>query len=103
MRTRDNRPLDRTKLVMVKREKAAAAAQEALFPIQSVAPEVQLMGVALLFAVLCKRCGVEPQDLHDMALKVLEPKPGDIRTNDSLEALRDYAGLRLMGQDVTIS
>ncbi len=103
MRDKDARPLDRTKLVMVPRLDAARAAFEALHPVQSIEPERMLLGVATLFATLCYRCQVEPQQLHEMGLKVLkQPFDGDTKTGATLEALRDFAGIRVMGQDVSV-
>jgi hypothetical protein len=96
------RPLDRDKLFMLSRGTAADAAQLALFQLQMLSPEECMAGAAVLFAVLAKRCGIDPQELHEMGRRVLmAPTDGDVPATNSLEALRDFAGLRLMGDNVT--
>lgn len=97
------RGLDKDRMWMLPRNLAADTAHEALFPIQSKTPEEQLMGVAVLFAALCQRCGVEPDVMHSVGLKVLRAQDYHKHANASLEALRDFAGLRIMGEEVTIS
>lgn len=98
------RPVDRDKLAMVPRDGATRVAHEALFPIQDwESPEEQVMGVGVLFAALCLRCGIDPYDLHQMGMKVLTaPDEGDHVTGNSLQVLRDFIGARIMAKEVTI-
>lgn len=101
------RPLNKDLLGMVYRSHATDAAHEALFPIQSKRPEVLVAGVAVLFATLCQRCGLDPQQLHHLGLRILRDPDqqlgGDKRNNSSLQSLRDFAGIRIMGErDVSI-
>ncbi len=97
-------PLNKDRLSMVPRHQAADAAQLALFGVQDERPEVMLLGVAVLFATLCSRCGLDPEEMHTMGRSVLFAREDfHAQTNNSLSALRSFAGLRVMGQQDTIS
>ena len=99
--TKPSRPLNKDALSMIPRRRAVNAAHEALFPIQSKWPEEMVAGVALLFAVVCKRCGVDPEDMHRMGLKLLRDpaqEGGDRGSSELLQALQDFAGIRIMGE-----
>lgn len=97
-------PFDYGTMTQLPRQKVADAAWTALDALQKLSPEEQLAGAALLFAVMCKRTGVDPHDIHEMALRVYRPDPLHRRANASLEALRDYVGLRVKGdRGVSIS
>lgn len=99
-----NRPLDRDKLSMVPRDAAARAAHLALFQLQDImVPEEQVLGVGVLFAAMCLRCGVDPSDLFSMGKRVLlAPEDGDRPTDNSLQSLRDFLGARVLAKEVTI-
>lgn len=101
---RGYRELDRDKLSMVPRKAAADAATLALFQLQDImVPEEQVLGVGVLFATMCLRCGLDPSDLHAMAKRVLNaPDEGDVPTSNSLQVLRDFVGARIMNKEVTI-
>lgn len=92
------RPLDRDKLTMMPRGEAARVAHLALSEIQGEAPELMVLGAAVLFATLCQRCNLSAQDVHHMAHKVLTDQEGFRRDNASLQSLRDFAGIRIMGE-----
>lgn len=99
--TKPSRPLDKDALSMLPRKRAVTVAHEMLFPIQNKMPEEMLGGVALFFAVLCKRCGVDPEDMHRMGMKLLTdpPQEGGDRGNDQMvQVLQDFAGVRIMGE-----
>lgn len=100
-----DRPLSRDRLSMVPRDRAAAAAHVALFQLQDRdSPEEIVLGVAVLFSALCMRCGLDPEALHTMGRRVImEQSEGDAPTNGSVQVLKDFAGLKLMGQEVSIS
>ena len=95
--TTASKPLDRDRLLSVSRRQAAAAAHLTLFQVQDEAPEVIVAGAAVWFAAVCARCGLDPQEIHGLGMKILRPSPLDLRTNDSLQSLRDFAGLRVKG------
>lgn len=101
-RHHDVRPLDRTKLAMVSRIDAADAAHGALFPIQDEPPELVIAGIAVLFATLVQRCGLDPEDTFRLGDRIVREREAEDRTNESLQSLRDFAGLRLLGQEVTV-
>lgn len=92
------RPLDRDRLTMMSRGEAARVAHLALSEIQGEQPELMVLGAAVLFATLCQRCGLDPQEVHHMARKVLTDQDGFKRDNASLQSLRDFAGIRIMGE-----
>lgn len=100
-----DRALSKDKLSMVPRDRAAAAAHVALFQLQDrESPEEIMLGVATLFAALCMRCGLDPEAVHTMGRRVvMEPTEGDAPTNGSVQVLKDFAGLKMMGQEVSIS
>lgn len=97
------RALDKTKLTMVPRSEAASAAHLALFQLQDIPePETQMLGISVLFAAFAHRMQLDPQELHSMGLAVLRARDeGDTPTGNSLEVLRDFAAIRLMGVDTT--
>ena len=99
--TKPSRPLNKDALSMLPRRRAVDAAHEALFPIQHKWPEEMVAGVALLFAVVCRRCGMDPEDMHRLGLKLLRDPPqegGDRGSNQLLQSLQDFAGIRIMGE-----
>lgn len=98
------RPLSYDKINMVPRGTAATLAHEALFPLQDKRPEEMLMGVATLFAAMCRRCRVDPKDLHEKGLRVLDaPWDGDRNTDAQVQVLRDLVGAKVMGEEVTLA
>lgn len=98
------RPFDYHRMTLLPRIKAADAAHAALDPLQQLSPEEMVMGSALLFATLTKRCGLDAGELYAMATRVLAAEPFHKRANDSLQSLQDFAGLRIKGEhNVSIS
>jgi hypothetical protein len=77
-------------------------AHTALYTMQDERPEEIVVGAAMLFAALAQRTGLDPEEMYRQGIRMLRPEPGDQRTNEQLEALRDFAGLRIMGENVTI-
>lgn len=98
------RPLDRDRLSMVNRDQAVLAAQSALDGVQRFTPEQMVAGVSILFAAVCRRCGLDPQTEHKRGMRLLAPIPGHDKDNKSLQSLQDFAGIRIMGEEeVSIS
>jgi hypothetical protein len=83
--------------MLTSRDEAARAAFGALDRIQNEAPEVALAGAALLFVALCKRCRTAPHDAAELGEKMLAPQFGHLKGNLHLETIRDFAGMRMMG------
>jgi len=94
--------LDRDALMLVNRDVAAACAHEALFPIQSMQPHEIVAGAAVLFAAICSRVGLDPEEVHGIGLRILREEDFHQKTNASLQSLRDFAGLRIKG-DANVS
>jgi hypothetical protein len=101
----NTRAIDKDKLSMVPRDKAAHSALMALHQLQDIEhPEHMLLGVATLFSAFCNRCGIDPSEVHAMGLSVIKARDdGDAPTGGAIQVLRDFAGIRLMGQDVSVS
>lgn len=97
------RPLDKLRLSMVPRSRAADAAHLTLFQLQDLpSPEEQMMGVAVLFTAFAQRLRLDPSELHDMGLAILQSRTdGDHVTSNSLQTLKDFAGIRLAGDAST--
>lgn len=98
--------LDRDKLAMVPRLHAMNVAHEALFPVQDWegGPEEQVAGVAVLFATMCAKTGMDPAELHAIGKRILfAPAEGDHVTENSAQVLKDFLGARIMQQEVTIA
>ncbi|MGV1835208.1 hypothetical protein ACQZ6C_10635 [Rhizobium rhizogenes] len=96
-------PFDKTRLVMVPRSEAADAAHLALFQLQDLPrTETMMAGVGVLFAAFCSRTGLDPQELHAVGMAILKERTdGDIATGNSLQVLRDFAAIRVMGEQTT--
>lgn len=101
--TIQTRKLDRDKLSMVPREQAADAAHLALHGIQDESPEVLVAGLAVLFHAVVSKVRLDPEDLYRMGGKILRDQEGSLKTNNSLQSLRDWASIRVLGRETTIS
>ena len=95
--TRGVRPFNRDKLMLTKRDDAARVAFGALDRVQHDAPEEAMAGVALLFVTLCHRCKVKPEDMAELGRRMLEPQAFHLKGNLHMETIRDFAGMRMMG------
>lgn len=81
------------------RHKIAHLTHAALNPIQNHRPEEQILATSVLFAVMVERFGGDPEELYLKGRKVLFASgDGDLKTDASLESLRDYAALRVKGR-----
>jgi hypothetical protein len=98
--------LDRDKLAMVPRLHAVNVAMEALFPIQDWdgGPEEQVAGVAVLFACLCMKTGLDHAELHNIGKRIINaPAEGAHATENSVQVLKDFLGARIMQQEVSVA
>lgn len=96
-------PFEKWRLQHLSRNKSADAAHLALYQLQDKSPEEMVMGAAVLFTTLAMKVGMDPQELHTIAMRVLSaPDEGDFRTGNSLQALRDFASIRVAGKDTNI-
>lgn len=98
-----SRALDRDRLGMFPRDEAVRLAHEALFPINKGDPEAMVAGIGVLFAAVCSRVGLDPQEVHQQSMRRLRDQQHHDKSNKSLQSLRDFAGLRIAGQDVVKS
>lgn len=93
--------LDATQLQMVSRDRVAPVAHALLHGANHERPAELAAGVAVLFAAMAERVGMDPQDLFLLGRRILfaadrhHDKP-----NIQLEALRDFAGLRVRDRPV---
>ncbi|NKW09116.1 hypothetical protein HGG76_02405 [Ochrobactrum tritici] len=93
--------VDPTQLHMVSRDRVANVAHALLNGANHErAPEI-LAGVAVLFAVMAERSAVDPEELYHLGRRILfAPAPHHHKPNVQMEALRDFAGLRVRNQSV---
>lgn len=93
--------VDTTQLQMVSRDEAARVAHSLLNGAnREKGPEIAA-GVALLFSVMAERVGYQPEELFHLGNRILrEPAPHHMKSNVQLEALRDFAGLRVRNQAI---
>lgn len=97
-------PLDPFALGMVPRQTAADTAHTALSAIAGERPEALVMGASVLFAALCLRCGLEPEEMFGRGRQVLmSPQDYHKRQNDSLQSLQDFAAVVVAGRETTWS
>ena len=105
--TEPSRPLNKDALAMVRRASAIKGAQLALDPIQHEQPEYMVASIAVLLAAVVNRCRLDPEDMYRMGLKLMRDPPqegGDRGASGAIQSLRDFAGIRIMGErDVPIS
>lgn len=88
--------IDNDKLNLLGRDVVSHRAHGALDAIQRFPAEQQILATATLFAVMVERCGVDAEELYLKGRRVLFASgEGDTKTDMSLEALRDYAALRV--------
>ena len=93
--------IDRDALNSLKRDKIAPLTSAILDPIASHSGEELLAASATLFAVMVERYGGSPQDLYEYGRRVLgADEPFHKKGNDQLEALRDFAALRVRGERI---
>lgn len=99
--TEASRPFSEDRMKMLPLHTVADAALLVLHPMQEMSPEEQVAGAAVLFATVCKRVGVSGQGMWDFAERVLNaPIKAETRQGqNTLMALRDFAGLRIAGDD----
>jgi hypothetical protein len=97
-----NRPLNRDRLMLVPRDTAMKGALSLLDRIQDEAPETAMAAAAVLFAAFCKRCRIDAQEAHRLALRMLTPEPFHQKANIQSEVVEDFAGLRMAGQAINL-
>jgi hypothetical protein len=95
--TFDVKPFSKDKLMLVSRDKAASQAFAILDRLQFETPEVMMAATSLLFATWCQRLGMHPFEMHQLGLKMLKPEAFHLKGNAHLETLRDFAGIRMLG------
>lgn len=94
----DVTPFNRDKLNMISRGRAAEVTHSALFPINDLPAHEQITAVAVLFAVLTSRFGLDPHETFKLGHKLLRPEPFHRTANVQMEALEDFANLQRTGQ-----
>lgn len=88
---KDVQPFSRDRLMLVPRSQAAKMAFQMLHEVQGQSPEIQMAGLATLFAIYCKRHRLDPQDLYRLGTRLITPEPHHDSTNAYVEAVEDYA------------
>ena len=85
--------------MLVHRDEAAKAAFALLDKVQQESPEIAMAGCAMLFAMWCRRLHVDPHEMHALGGKLLVPQAFHQKGNIHVEVLRDFAGIRMMGDN----
>lgn len=94
---RDVKPFSRDRLFLVPRDEAAKCGLALLDKVQQESPEIAMAGVAILFAVWCKRLRLGPHEAYQLGVKLAEPQQFHQKGNIQAEVLRDFAGIRMAG------
>jgi len=98
------RRLDTDRLSMVPREEAIRLAYEALFPVQNEdPPEPMVAAIAVLFAVVCQKLGLAPEQIPHMGVRMLRDQANHDKCNKARQSLADFATIRIAGKETTIS
>lgn len=93
--------LDRAALFCASRDDAAYAAHAMLDPVNDRKPVEMVAATALLFATVSERVGMDPEELYSLGRRMLHHHdPHHDKANVQLEALRDFAGLRVRNEPV---
>jgi hypothetical protein len=84
---------------MVPRDEAMKAAFAVLSRNQDEVPELQVAAMAILFAAWCRRLKLEPSAMHLLGLRLIEPEAFHQKGNIHAETIRDFAGMRIAGDE----
>ncbi|MCC5780562.1 hypothetical protein H7H48_15985 [Nitratireductor sp. B36] len=88
--------IDRTQLHMVSRDRVAHVAHALLNGANHEKGELLAAGTAVLFAVMSERTGMNAEELYRLGHRILHADtPHHVKSNVQMEALRDFAGLRV--------
>lgn len=99
----EHAPLDRDKLSLVAREDALRGAALALDGIQRETPEMQALAVSTLFALTCKRCGLDPELMHHLGVRLMRDEDHHTKANQMRQSTEDFFGLTALQQDVVVA
>lgn len=93
--------LDATQLHMVSRDRVASVVHGLLHGANHERPPELTAGVAVLFAAISERTGMDPHDLFLLGRRLLfAADQHHDKPNIQMEALRDFAGLRVRNQPI---
>ncbi|WP_111818773.1 hypothetical protein [Agrobacterium sp. CFBP2214] len=93
--------LDRDKLMMMSRDRAAELGHIILEPLTNSPAAENLAAVAIAFAVLSNRYSMGPEELYHYGMKILtEPTPHHRKGNALLDSLQDWAGMRVRNEAI---
>jgi len=91
-----SRRVDRDALNMLPRDTVATDASRLIDPLKNEKGERLLAATAVAFAIMCERTSMSPQDMWLYGRRVLgADEPFHRQGNTQVEALRDFAGLRI--------
>ena len=95
--TRGVRPFSRDRLALLPRDEVAKTAFAAMDKVQQQDPTLAVAAVSVLFLAWCKRLGVRPEDMTQMAARMIEPEQFHQKANLHMDVIRDFAGMRVLG------
>lgn len=98
-----SRPLDKDKLAMTSRDATVMRSLRLLHVIQNDTPEEMVAAIAMLFSTVVNRVGLDPQWCHQLGVRMVRHHQHHDKHNMALQSLRDFAGMRIAGQEVVQS
>lgn len=88
--------LDQDFLNLIPRDVIASHSQRLIDPLRNERGEHLVAATAVLFAIMVERYGGSPEGLYEFGKRVLHhDEQFHKKGNDQLEALRDFAALRI--------
>lgn len=93
--------IDRDKFHMIPRDQVAHVAHGLLHGGHNETGEMIAAATAVLFAAIAERTQMDPEELFRVGRKILHsPEAHHRKGNVHLEALRDFAGLRIRNDPI---
>lgn len=92
------RPFNRDRMHSVPRDRVAVVAHEMLAAVNALSPEEQAAAAGLLFATMCERFGLNPEEHHHLGRRLMTPQAFHRKGNSQIEALEAYIDLLNTGR-----
>jgi hypothetical protein len=93
--------LDRDRLMMMSRDRAAELGHMILEPLTNSPADENLAAVAVAFAALSERYSMGPEELYRYGMKILTaPTPHHRKGNALMDSLQDWAGMRVRNEAI---
>lgn len=90
-------PFDRDQFLLLPRDRAATAAQQAMTALHLLPAHEQMAAISLLFAVYTRWFHLDPEETYHYGRKLQRPEQFHRKGNAQVEALEALAGLHEKG------